>query len=39
MGELIFCCVFVLLSGAGSSVAGVIGNEFVPDDWEVERDP
>jgi len=28
----------VLLCGVGSSLAGVIGNESVPDDREVERD-
>ena len=30
------CCV---LSGVGNSVAGVMGNDPVSDDWEVERDP
>ena len=29
----------VLPSGIGNSVAGVIGNESVQDDREVERDP
>jgi len=31
-------CASVLLGEAGSSLAGVMGNESVPDDWEVERD-
>ena len=32
------CCTSAPLSKVGSSVAGVMGNESVPDDWEVERD-
>lgn len=32
------CCTSAPFSKVGSSVAGVMGNESVPDDWEVERD-
>jgi len=31
-------CVSILSSGLGSSVPGVMGKEFVPEDLEVERD-
>jgi len=31
-------CALVSSGRVGSSVAGVMGNESVPDDWEVERD-
>jgi len=31
-------CVSILSSGLGSSAAGVMGKEFVPEDLEVERD-
>jgi hypothetical protein len=35
---MVACCMSILLSGVGSSVAGVMGNESVPEDREVERD-
>lgn len=38
MFALLAGCASVLLGEAGSSLAGVMGNESVPDDREVERD-